>query len=87
VPTLRALLDSKTRPTYFRRSFHSDDYDQKNVGWNYTVETKGKDAFSGGDRVNLYDTTLPGYGNGGHTFGDALSDADRDDLIEYLKTL
>jgi hypothetical protein len=38
-------------------------------------------------KIHLYDTTLPGYGNGGHTFGDALSDADRKAVIEYLKTL
>ena len=33
------------------------------------------------------DTSLPGAGNGGHLFGDALSGDDRAALIEYLKTL
>ena len=38
-------------------------------------------------KKRIYDTTLPGYGNGGHTYGDALSSDDRLALIEYLKTL
>jgi hypothetical protein len=44
------------------------------------VETSQQDK-------NTYNTTLKGYGNGGHTFGDALSDAERIALLEYLKTL
>ena len=35
----------------------------------------------------VYDTTQPGRGNGGHTFGDELTDAERAAVIEYLKTL
>jgi len=35
----------------------------------------------------VYDTSQPGRGNGGHTYGDDLSDADRRAVIEYLKTL
>ena len=35
----------------------------------------------------IYDTTLLGYSNGGHTYGDVLTDDERSDLIEYLKTL
>ena len=27
--------------------------------------------------MKIYDTTLAGYGNAGHTFGDALDDDDR----------
>ena len=38
-------------------------------------------------RKLIYDTTQPGYGNGGHTFGDRLSAAERVAVIEYLKTL
>ena len=34
-----------------------------------------------------YDTTLPGYGNQGHTFADSLSENYRWALVEYLKTL
>ena len=35
----------------------------------------------------IYDTSRFGLGNQGHAFGDGLSEEDRRDLIEYLKTL
>ncbi len=35
----------------------------------------------------IYDTSKPGRGNGGHTFGDKFTDAERMAVIEYLKTL
>jgi hypothetical protein len=48
----------------------------------------GKSEVSDGDaRARVYDTTLPGYGNGGHLFGDGLMEAERTAVIEYLKTL
>ncbi len=80
VPTLEALLDSSKRPTYWERSFDSNDYDLDRVGWNYTER---------GSQVNkqTYDTTLLGYGNEGHYYGDALSDEEREQVMEYLKTL
>jgi mono/diheme cytochrome c family protein len=88
VPTIGALLDSTTRPKYWTRSHASDDYDQTNVGWNFTVVDHGQaDEPDISKRELLYDTTLPGYSNAGHTFGDALSAADRTAVIEYLKTL
>ena len=89
VPTLEAVLSSKERPKFWvRTSFDSTDYDTAKVGWNYTALAHGQSAQqTQAENVVIYDTTLPGYGNGGHTFGDALSDADRKALIEYLKTL
>ena len=39
------------------------------------------------ERRKVYDTTQPGRGNGGHTYGDGLTDAERRAVIEYLKTL
>jgi len=38
-------------------------------------------------KVRIYDTSLAGYGNGGHTYGDQLTEDDRRALLEYLKTL
>jgi mono/diheme cytochrome c family protein len=76
VPTIEAVLDSSKRPAHWTRSFDSTDYDQAAVGWKFTATTGAG-----------YDTTLPGYGNGGHTFGDGLSADDRAAVIEYLKTL
>jgi mono/diheme cytochrome c family protein len=81
VPTIHALLDSSTRPMFWKRTFDSTDYDKANVGWNFTAGT----APANDNR--LYDTTKVGYGNGGHTFGDVLSADDRKAVIEYLKTL
>ena len=35
----------------------------------------------------IYDTRKTGYSNAGHDFGDVLTDAEREAVIEYLKTL
>ncbi len=86
IPTLQALLDSATRPRYFVRSF--TDYDRDALGWTYRTLDVGQDAPPDGiDQVEIYDTTLLGYGNGGHTFGDVLTGDERAALLEYLKTL
>jgi mono/diheme cytochrome c family protein len=80
VPTLDALLNSQTRPAYWKRSKDSKDYDWEKVGWK-VIERSGPGGKS------TYDTSLPGYGNQGHYFGDKLTDAERKAVIEYLKTL
>jgi len=88
VPTLESLLDSKTRPRYWLRSFDSSDYDRRRLGWNYTEPGHGKHSIADPvQRKRVYDTTLPGYSNQGHTFGDALSEEERRAVLEYLKTL
>ena len=80
VPDLETLLDSKRRPTYWERTGDSRDYNYETVGWNYQTRKNGKGKWT-------YDTTLPGYGNAGHYFGDKLKDGERRAVIEYLKTL
>ena len=80
VPTLADLLDSSRRPDRWRRTFISRDNDPAKVGWRYTVEPRRRGGAT-------YDTTLPGYSNEGHPFADALTDAHRSALLEYLKTL
>jgi len=80
VPTLMDVLNSKNRPEFWTRSFDNTDYDTVKVGWNYTVAT------SQGDK-NTYNTNLKGYGNGGHFFGDTLTETERNAVLEYLKTL
>jgi mono/diheme cytochrome c family protein len=88
VPTIHALLDSSTRPAYWTRSFDSTDYDPDALGWNYRELSQGKaEADDPAIRKRIYDTTLEGYSNAGHTFGDALSESQRRAVIEYLKTL
>ena len=88
VPTVWQLLDSRTRPTYWSRfsasaktpSGAADEYDHARLGWRHRAleRPRGKHA---------YDTTLPGYGKDGHTYGDHLTDAQRGAVVEYLKTL
>ena len=80
VPTLDALLNSKSRPKYWTRDFDKPVYDYELIGWKYREETRPSGSAT-------YNTELPGYGNYGHYFGDALSEADRKAVIEYLKTL
>jgi hypothetical protein len=90
VPSLATLLNSKTRPKRFRRPPSTDfaHYDQVNVGWKFEPVPEAEDAAGpASERRWIFDSTRFGLGNGGHTFGDPLSDADRMDLIEYLKTL
>ena len=41
--------------------------------WHELLESP---AAAEGDR-RLYDTTIPGYGNDGHTYGDRLTDEER----------
>jgi len=80
VPNLETLLNSTQRPVYWERTFSTSDYDVEKVGWNYEVRTEA-------NSTNVYDTTIPGYSNSGHTFGDGLTNEERSDLLEYLKTI
>ncbi len=82
VPALRDLLEpGAKRPPKFYRGY--DVYDQKKVGFVSDVkEEKGKEFF-------LYDTEQEGNSNKGHEgykYGTELSPAEKDALVEYLKT-
>jgi cytochrome c553 len=82
VPTLRALLEpAQSRPKVFYRGY--DVYDPKEVGFISTIaEEKGRKYFR-------YDTGLPGNGNYGHEgkeYGTELDAAEKEALVEYLKT-
>ncbi len=79
VPTVYEVLHSPSRPARWTRSGESTDYDHQRLGWNYDPSPKNKKW--------TFDTAVPGYGNGGHTFGDKLSDDERWAVVEYLKTL
>ncbi len=92
VPTLHALLKSSTRPSRFSRPPSTDFeyYDTQQVGWKFhelTDEEIAAMKISTHKAHFLYDTSRFGLGNRGHTFGDKLSEDQRMDLIEYLKTL
>jgi mono/diheme cytochrome c family protein len=90
VPTLYHVLNSKARPKIFTRSYRTgkEDYDTVKAGWKVQVLQAGADPkLPPYERRKIYDTTQPGRGNGGHTFGDVLSEENRWAVIEYLKTL
>ena len=79
VPTVRDLLTPPDqRPKLFWRGYNL--YDPVNLGF----VSQGEEAKYVGTR---YDTTQRATGNQGHAFGTELSPADKDALIEYLKTL
>lgn len=79
VPTLRDLLAPvEARPKYFYRGY--DVYDPTNVGF----VTGGFDTKRLGWK---HDTSERGNGNQGHLYGTTLSSADKNALLEYLKTL
>ena len=90
VPTLYHLLNSKSRPVKYTRSFRTEDadYDHHLVGWKITdVLNELPEQAHPIEKRKVYDTSKPGRGNRGHTFGDKLSEEERWAVIEYLKTL
>lgn len=89
-PTLADVLNSRARPRIFTRSFKTgeEDYDQVKVGWKVRLLDESPSAtVPAFERRKVYDTTQPGRGNQGHTFGDDLTEEQRRAVIEYLKTL
>ncbi len=88
VPSLAALLDTGSRPTWWRFVSARPEFDQTRVGWDYQALRQGREVFASLDEQKwVYDTTRTGYGNQGHDFGDVLTSDERRALIEYLKTL
>jgi hypothetical protein len=90
VPTVYQVLDSTSRPRIFTRSYRTDTaaYDPVRLGWKVTVLQQPPAAgLPARERRKIYDTSLPGRSNAGHTFGDDLTHSERMSVIEYLKTL
>ncbi len=90
VPTVYHVLNSRARPQIHTRSYRTEkeDYDPVRLGWKITVLDQPPDArVSAWERRKVYDTMQPGRGNGGHLFGDKLTEAERLAVIEYLKML
>ena len=76
VPTLYdLLLPPEERPESFPVGHRK--YDPERVGYTSKVE----------DPIFVFDTTADGSSNAGHEFGTQLSDEERWDLVEYLKSL
>lgn len=88
-PTIWHVLNSAARPKQFTRSYRTDlvDYDPVKLGWKITVVGPAHPGWSDRQKRKVYDATLPGRSNSGHTYGDKLTEPDRMAVIEYLKTL
>jgi hypothetical protein len=79
VPNLRALFEPvDRRPSVFYRGY--DLYDPVNVGF----VSEGKEAARAGWKLDVKER---GNGNQGHLYGTDLSPADKEALLEYMKTL
>lgn len=78
VPHLRALLSPEQRPQVFYRGY--DVFDRINVGF----VSSGTAAEREGFRM---DVRVRGNGNQGHTYGVGRSAVEKEELLEYLKTL
>jgi hypothetical protein len=79
VPTLRDLLTPpENRPKSFYRG--NDVIDRDNMGFVSTVREMD------GRRFFLFDTSLPGNSSAGHRYGLNLKPAEKNALIEFLKT-
>lgn len=90
VPTLDGVLNTKARPKRFTRSFKTDEaaYDKTKVGWKVTELTDPPAPnLPLIEQRKVYDTSKPGRANTGHNYGDELTDDERAQVIEYLKTL
>lgn len=75
------LLSAKERSTKF--VVGCVNYDPIKLGY----DCGSPEAITSQDDVSIVDTTVSGSYNTGHEFGQGLTDGDRLDLLEYLKTL
>ncbi|HTN91163.1 MAG TPA: hypothetical protein VL242_46155 [Sorangium sp.] len=98
VPTLGDLLKppaprgklapeeaQRFRPKRFYRG--SRRFDEQGVGWTSTEPMEGDRALFLYRTVDDNDDPIPGNSNEGHTYGTSLPPADREALVDYLKTL
>lgn len=87
VPDLLGVLDPSQRPVRWRRiGSEIEDYDPERVGLRYKEIAVAPDPSTQGGRL-VYDTTRESMSDTGHTYGAALSAAERSDVLEYLRSL
>lgn len=91
VPTLWHLLHPGQRPAVWRRT--PTGYDDQRVGLEIEEIPAGSFAeqlaagLAAADRRQVFDTAQPGKSAAGHDFPEALSEAERVAVLEYLKSL
>jgi mono/diheme cytochrome c family protein len=87
VPTLWDVLHPTSRPVVWKRTI--DGYDQERVGLDAArldeVPKADKDVPRAARRY--FDTRKPSKSAAGHTYPDALNEAEKRAVLEYLKTL
>ncbi|MEL6181283.1 MAG: hypothetical protein AAFS10_20165 [Myxococcota bacterium] len=87
VPDLVALLSPNERPALWQRlGSEPEHFDPERVGWRTTTPSSpgNPDTVEG---RKIYDTSLEGLANTGHTYGQELTGDQRAQLIAYLKSL
>ena len=88
VPTLKLVLRSGKRPTFWKReNFDSTHFSERDVGWPWSDVGVPQLEAAEEERKFVYDTTYFSQSNDGHPFGDHLFRRERRALLEYLKTL
>lgn len=87
-PTVYGVLTAEARPKFFRRAGTIQDYDPVNLGLKFeTLDGPAPPGAPNEARRRVVNTTLPGLGNQGHPFGFVLTEKQKRQVIEYLKTL
>ena len=86
VPTLWHVLHPSERPTVWHRS--EDGYDQAKVGLEVTTSDRVPEDVKVPHQLRSYfDTKKFGKSAAGHPFPDELTEAEKEAVLEYLKTL
>ncbi len=100
VPTLDTVLNSNERPEIWARDHRNPySYDLTRVGMLYRDVTREEFQASAAaarksvksnasvDHIAIYNTKEYARGNGGHKFGDNLTEQERRAIIEFPKSL
>ncbi|MEX2112187.1 MAG: hypothetical protein WD845_03330, partial [Pirellulales bacterium] len=86
VPTLWHLMHAAERPAVWSRS--EDGYDREHVGLEITPFASMPETSEDGHlRRSYFDTSKFGKSARGHEFPEALTESEKREVLEYLKTL
>ena len=86
VPTLWHVLHPEDRPAVWKRT--EDGYDRRRIGLEVEeFEDVPRSVKHAAHRRRYFDTSLRGKSAAGHRFPDALSEDEKQAVLEFLKTL
>ncbi len=86
LPTLWHVLHPDQRPTVWRRP-DPDGYDWEKIGLLVETHADVPDDLRGDIRREYFDTRIAGKSGKGHDYPNRLTEAQKRQLLEYLKTL